>query len=122
MTESEAVDLIKAYIESQFPKSCKCGRHFNSLRDYLQSTTHLGSPVSYDAAQGNWLPRNPIGTISLANCACGSTIGISTYKMGLLLMWRLMRWAKRETKKRNITTSELLTHLRTQIDQRVLQS
>ena len=32
----------------------KCGKHYNSLVEYLKFTTHVGKPVSYDAIRGNW--------------------------------------------------------------------
>jgi len=40
--------------------------------------------------------------------------------MGLLTMWRLLRWARKESSRRGIRVSELLDGIRREIDQQVL--
>ena len=105
------------------PAGCsKCGRRFESLRDYLENTEHVGLPVSYDAEAGDWMPFEPIGTVSLANCSCDTTIAISSRKMNLITMWRLMRWARKECVIRCISMRQLLEHIRLEIDKQVLGS
>ena len=65
MTENEVVEIVRSYIESQFPKKCpSCGRRYRSLKEYLLETTHLGDPISYDAEKEDWQPKQPIGTVS----------------------------------------------------------
>lgn len=122
MDENKAVDITKKYIESQFPKTCpKCGMRFNSLAEYLLNTTHVGDPVSYDADDGDWTPKNPIGTASYATCkSCRTTLAISSKGMNLITMWKLLAWARMESRKRGISMSELLKHIRQEIDRRVL--
>src|SRR5881628_3725295 len=50
MNEDEVVQIVRSYIEGLFPRECpQCGLRFGSLREYLQLTTHVGNPISYDA-------------------------------------------------------------------------
>jgi hypothetical protein len=123
MRESEVVDILIAFISKQFPKECQCcGKRYNSLAEYIQKTTHIGEPISYDAEIGNWWPIKPLGTISLANCACGTTLIISSNGMNLFNLWKLMGWARKQTKIKGINMCELLDHLRKEIDKRALQN
>ncbi len=122
MTENEIIKIMIDYLETQFPKRCNtCGKEFNSLKDYLRNTTHIGKPGSHDVDLGRWFPTKPLGTFALANCSCNSTLAISSRGMKLNVMWKLMRWAKKETKSRGITLEELLNDLRGKIDKKVLQ-
>ena len=121
MNEHDVVAVVRAHIEAKFPKSCsKCGRTYSSLKEYLQCTTHVGNPVSYDADLKRWRPRNPVGTLSFANCGCGTTLAISSDGMGVILMWRLLLWAKKESARRNISVGELLYGVREKIVRQVL--
>ena len=121
MNEHDVVAIVRAHIETKFPKSCsKCGRTFASLKEYLQTTTHVGNPVSYDADLKSWRPFKPVGTLSFANCKCGTTLAISSDGMGLVVMWRLLRWARKESTARNISVGELLDGVREKIDRQVL--
>jgi hypothetical protein len=122
VNDAEAIRLTRAHIESFFPKTCPmCHRRFAALADYLQEVSHLGSPVSYDAEADDWYPWQPIGTMSLANCSCGTTLAIDTAGMSLWTMWRLMRWARAETKARGVSVRELLAWVRSEIDAQVLR-
>lgn len=121
LTDSEVIKIVRDHIERQFPMKCSmCEHRFLTLKDYLEYTTHLGEPVSYDAEKGDWRPLEPLGTLSYANCRCGTTLTISSHGMGLLTMWRLLRWARTESSRRKIGMSELLHDLRQKIDRQVL--
>ena len=121
MNENDVVAVVRAHIETQFPKVCsKCGRAFASLKDYLQCTTHVGKPISYDAELKKWRPCRPVGTLSFANCPCGTTLAISSDGMGVMVMWRLLRWARKESTRRSISVGELLDGVREKIDRQVL--
>ena len=122
MNETEVIGIMRAYLSAQFPKKCSCcGRLYNSLAEYLRNTTHAGKPVSFDAESGDWQPKIPIGTISMANCSCGTTLAISSAGMDLITMLRLMNWARKETRLRGVGMSDLLEDLRFKIDKVVLQ-
>ena len=121
MNEDDVVAVVRAHIETKFPKICsKCGHTFASLKEYLQWTTHVGNPISYDADLKIWRPCKPVGTLSFANCRCGTTLAVSSDGMGLMVMWRLLRWARRESARRNISVGELLDGVREKIDRQVL--
>jgi hypothetical protein len=121
MTEAEVIQVMREHLEGHFPKTCfNCQRQFATLREYLQLTTHQGPPVPYDAMAGNWQPSKPIGTVTLANCPCGSTLVLSSHGMPLMQLWRLLNWARAETKRRGMSPQKLLDYLRDEICKQVL--
>jgi len=121
LNEDDVVAIVRAHIEQKFPMACsKCEHTFSSLKEYLEYTTHVGNPISYDAELKRWWPTEPVGTLSFAQCRCGTTLSISSHGMGLMVMWRLLRWAREEAARRNISVGELLDGVRRQIDQQVL--
>jgi hypothetical protein len=121
LKEVEVVEIIRRHVERKFPMVCSsCGHRFASLKEYLEYTTPLGNPISYDAQAGNWRPLKPLGTLAFANCRCGTTLAISSDGMGLFTLWRLLRWAKKESSFRGIGVGELLGDIRKKIDQQVL--
>ena len=121
MTEAEVVRLMREHLEGLFPKVCaNCQRRFATLREYLLTTTHLGPAMPYDADMGNWNPLQPVGTVTYANCPCGTTLALSSEGMPLLQLWRLLRWARAETHRRGISPQELLGYLRDEICKQVL--
>jgi hypothetical protein len=121
MTEAQVIQAMRGHLEGLFPKECpNCQRIFATLREYLQQTTHKGSPIPYDADFGDWQPLQPIGTMTLANCACGTTLALTSKGMSLPQLWRLLHWARIETKRRGLTPQELLGYLRDKICEQVL--
>ena len=121
MTETEVIKTMREHLESQFPKVCpNCGRRYVTLKDYLQNTNHLGSSMPYDAEVGNWTPLKPLGTLTFANCPCGSTLALSSAGMPLMRLWSLLSWARVETVRRGQTPQELLNYLRDEICKQVL--
>jgi hypothetical protein len=121
LVEAEVITIVRNHIERQFPMKCSmCAHPFASLKEYLEYTTHLGKPVSYDADAGDWQPLEPLGTLSYANCQCGTTLSISSDGIGLLTMWQLLRWARSESSRRGISMGALLEDLRNKIDEQVL--
>jgi hypothetical protein len=122
MKELEVIAIVRKHVEQKFPMTCStCGHRFASLKEYLEYTTHLGNPISYDAESGNWRPWEPVGTLSFANCRCGTTLSLSSHGMGLFTLWRLLRWAREESSCRGISVGELLEDLRKKIDHEVLK-
>ena len=121
MTEAEVIQKMREHLESQFPKVCSnCDRRYATLKDYLQNTKHQGSAMPYDAEVGNWTPLKPLGTLTNANCRCGSTLALSSAGMPLMRLWSLLSWAKVETVRRGQTPQELLNYLRDEICKQVL--
>lgn len=120
ITAERAIELTRRHVESRFPLTCSCGRVYRDLLSYLQQTVHVGPPISFDGELGHWTPDRPIGTVSMANCACGSTLTIDTEGMPLRTMWQLLLWARFESWHRRISMAELLRWVRDQIDAQVL--
>ena len=121
MTEAEVIRLMRAHLEGQFPKVCSnCNRRFATLREYLQVTEHVGPPIPHDAEMDDWNPLQPIGTITLANCPCGTTLALSSEGMPLVRLWRLLNWARIETKRRGMSPQDLLHYLRDEICRQIL--
>ncbi|MEL6346123.1 MAG: hypothetical protein AAFV53_23640 [Myxococcota bacterium] len=115
-TSDQALYTIRRLAERTHPRQCPCcHRVFPNLRAYLTQTSPLGVPISYDAELGDWQPSEPIGTIILSNCRCGTTLSISTEGMALDEYHRLMRWARTAAKRRHCSMSALLDQVREQI-------
>ena len=122
MKETDVIEIIRDHLSKKFPKECTCcGKLYKSFADFIRDTTYVGKPISHDADQKDWQPVSPIGTIGMAECSCGTCLSISSGGMKLTTLWRLMNWARHETKKRGITSDELLADLRSKIDRSVLQ-
>ena len=121
MTEAEVIRMMRAHLEGQFPKVCpNCQRRYVTVREYLLHTAHLGSAMPYDAELGDWNPAEPLGTVTYANCPCGTTLALSSKGMPLTRLWRLLNWARTETHRRNMIPQELLNYLRDEITRQVL--
>lgn len=63
----------------QFPRHCQnCGRRFEDFIDYVSTTTPIGA-VCWDVELVNGaesLLDDPVGTLSMANCTCGTTLSV----------------------------------------------
>jgi len=121
VTDDDVVRIVRSYIEGLFPKVCpKCGRRFDTLREYLRSTTHLGSPNLFEAP-GDEMSANPLGPIAHATCLCGNTLTIGSEGMPKAQLVELLKWAKAESNRRSIGMNEVLRQLRDRIDEEVLR-
>lgn len=121
LSDKEAVHVIWSHVAGHFPKVCaSCGQRYASLKEYLEATSHVGPPISYDEEMGYKVPKEGYGTVSLANCPCGTTISISSRGIGLGNMWRLLRWARAKSKERRISVTRVLEEVRQEIDRRAL--
>jgi hypothetical protein len=112
---------MREHLEGLFPKVCgNCHRRYATLREYLLKTDRVGPAIPYDVELGNWKPLTPIGTVTLSNCACGSSMALSSSGMPLPQLWSLLDWARIETRKRKLTARELLNYLRDELREQVL--
>lgn len=120
-TFEQVVRVARAHVESWFPRPCpSCGRSFESLADFLRATKHIGQPISYDAELGDWQPEEPIGTVGMSCCPCGSTLSVTTDDMDRDTLWALLEFVRRDTAETGRTVSQLLADVRTEVDRRVL--
>jgi hypothetical protein len=121
VTEAEAVHIMIEHLQGLFPKSCpNCERRFATLREFYLQTTPAGTPVSYDLELDDLKPQRPVGAVAVSNCPCGSSLALTSDGMPLFRLWALLLWARSETSRRGITTTELLQHLRTVVRQQVI--
>ncbi len=123
MEEKDVIEIITTFISRQFPKDYACcGKRYHTLADYFKHTTQVDKPISYDAEDNDWKPKNPIGTMSISNCECGTSIALHSKGMRIATLWRLMHWAKNESRAEGKTMSDFLEDLRNKIEQSVFQN
>jgi hypothetical protein len=68
------IDRILALCGSQFPRTCgTCHAVFPSFAAYVRGTAPLRAPT---ACEDEADAEDPIGMLSMANCACGSTLAL----------------------------------------------
>jgi len=121
LTEEECVRLVHDYIEGLFPKNCpNCKRIFTTYRDYVLNTKHVGLPISYDVEFGDWNPAQSTGNLSLANCACGTTLALSSENMPAAQIWQVLNWVKVEKERRGSDVRDVLGFLRNEVAKRAL--
>ena len=123
MDRPEILQVLRRHFESQFPRDCnKCGRHFTTLSDYIRNTSPLGSVQSIDIELGHWQPPRPVGSLVFANCACGTTIALSSDGMPLETRHAILAWVKAESKRRQVEPPVVLDELREEIRRLVTSS
>ncbi len=122
MEKRQVIDTIKNHLYRQFPKTCSsCGKRYPTLAIYIKQTTHVGKPISYDAQANDWKPQKPVGSMSLSNCECGSSLSLDSRGMGVFALWRLMAWARKQAKSKGVEVDDVLADLRKEIDDSVLK-
>jgi len=122
VSEDEVIQTVRRHFESLFPKVCpNCGRRFDTLRDYILVTRRIGLTKSYDAELGEWKTTQPIGSVAMANCPCGSTLALTTEGMMLSKRLALLEWVRVETGRRGTSPTEILEHLRDKVREQVLE-
>jgi len=123
LTETEVVRAIHEHILRLFPRNCpNCGQVFANYGEYLEKTTPIGQPISYDIELGEWRPTEPNGNFSFANCHCGNTLSLNSTGMPLTQIWQVLSWVKAESERQQVPTSEILSHLRQEVRKRGLAS
>jgi hypothetical protein len=121
LTEAEVVRMTYEHIRGLFPRNCAhCGQTFATYQEYVQKTTPIGEPVSYDIELDDWQPAETTGNFSFANCHCGNTIALNSQGMPLTQIWQVLNWVKEESEQRGVPASEILHHLREAVRQRGL--
>ena len=122
MTEKQVIKTILTAVEENFPKDCTSCRHrFHTYKDYIQETTLLGTPISYDAENKNWLPGTPLGFHSYCKCNyCSNTLTTNIDSLKRDTTWHLLAWIKEETKNRGVSSREILNDIREKMRKHVL--
>ncbi|MGE0814824.1 MAG: hypothetical protein AB7O28_03995 [Vicinamibacterales bacterium] len=110
---TEVRELIRAYYEGLFPKSCPhCGRGYATLREYVAATTPVGRYISYDVDVGDFAPERPAGTFAFANCACGNTLALSTEGLPRETRLALLAWVRAEAARQGLPATQFIDWLR----------
>ena len=123
MDENDVIEIFREHIHKQFPRDCSCcKKHFATFADWIRNTSFLGKPVCYDAEMRIFKPFKPLGTFGMVNCSCGSTLALSSKNMKLTTMWKLLKWGRKEMKKRGCTPSDILDDLRRKVDESELRN
>ena len=115
--------MLREYHEGLFPKVCNsCGHLYHTLREYILTTERLGSATSYDAEMGHFdvEQTQQLGGMAMGNCACGSTLALSTKNMPNSQMRLLLEWGHAEMKRRGMDQKELADYLRNEVREQVL--
>jgi hypothetical protein len=121
VTEAAAIEMMIEHLKGLFPKTCpNCRKAYATLREFYLNTTPVGNPISYDLEAGETKPQQPRGAVAVSNCACGSPIALRSDGMALFRLWSLLLWAKAETKRRNVTETQLLADLRIKVRKKVV--
>ncbi len=121
MTEAEVIHLLREHVEGQFPKVCpNCQWTYASLQEFLLTTQRVGPIMSYDAELGNWNPVRQIGTMALSNCACGSTLALTSEGLPLAEFKGFLDWIRTETLRQGLSQGVLLGRLRDEMRRQIL--
>ena len=116
MDKAAVVQALFHHYGSLFPRNCtKCNRHFASLQEYILATERLGSVQSFDIQMGNWRPSEPIGSLALSNCSCGTTLALSTDGLPLSTGHAILDWVKSESERRKVKPTVLLDEVREEV-------
>ncbi len=122
MTDDEVFRIMHAHFEGLFPKVCPtCGRRFATLKEYILTTRRMGDTISYDAEMRDWEPKEPLGSVALANCPCGTTLALTTKGLPLEKSHGVLRWIKTETEQRGVSPRELTALVRDEVRRRALR-
>jgi hypothetical protein len=121
MTDDEIIQMTRQHFEGLFPKVCpNCGRRFETLREYIHETRRIGITVCHDAESGDWETTQPIGAMAHANCPCGTTLALTSEGMPISQVHLVLKWIKKETKRRGLNPLELMDYIRDEIRKQVL--
>jgi hypothetical protein len=121
MIEEEVIAIVVKHMKTQFPRDCVCcGQHYETLRDFCANTQPAGQPVVFDPYPESVMPKDPLGSTAFSNCACGTSMTLSSKGMPLLQYWALIRWGYNEMIRRRMTQDELLQYLREKCHEKVM--
>jgi hypothetical protein len=134
MTESTDIRPIRSsafvkplvlHCAEQFPRECQnCGRHFEDFEEYVDATTPIGV-VCWDAeiVDGTeTLLDDLVGTLSMANCPCGTTLSIGCLDRESDHYRRLLEALHEDASDNGVAVVDVMDALRVIIRSEVAQS
>lgn len=115
-THGFVVPLI-AMCDAQFPRTCTtCGRSFLDFGQFVDDTLPIGSPVCFDEDEESLV--DPIGTLSMVNCRCGTTLALECANHGEMYD-QFVAALRFDAKTQALTVGEVLSLMRLEIRGRV---
>ena len=112
----EAFVIALEHLRRHHPRQCpNCGERFETPEQYLRKTTRLGPPMLFDPQLPGPPDAPPIGALSYANCACGSSLSVSGEGMPPEDFRRLVGWARDEARDREVGICVVLDELRMEV-------
>lgn len=112
MDKSDVLRILCRQAIKQFPKKCLvCGRKYNSLKKYLQLTSHIGNPHIFDTEQENFELNEPLGGVWFSACMCGNTLAITSGGVSSDTAEKILRWARGESFVSGISVDEFFGSL-----------
>ncbi len=113
MTEHDIVHTLRKFFAGLFPRTCpKCGRTFATIREYVVATQPVWPSIDYDMELGQDTTSNPMGALIMANCACGSTLALSSRTLPVEQAHAIRNWIRAEAQRRGVEPAALINHLR----------
>ena len=121
MTEEDIIQRNYEHFSGLFPKTCRtCGRSYATLRDYVLTTSPNGPVIPYDLELAELQATDPIGSVALAKCSCGSTMALTTQGQPLPQVQETLDWIRMESKRRGVSARQILADVRSKIRQRAM--
>lgn len=123
-TLKEAVEIVRNYLESLFPKTCpNCNKVYSSYREFLLETKSEGDPIDYDDEYDELtnhkepIPKKPIGICMYYQCNCGSTLALSSLKMPVKEYLKLLLWGRKYRKEQGLSLKEFMHLIQSKVNQ-----
>ncbi len=115
---AEFIPHLIDHCNLQFPKRCaNCGRVYPDFRSFVRETSPVGM-LAWDESH----LEDIVGTLSLANCRCGSTIAIQCGDTGGGMYREFLAAIEEDARSEGVEIDELLADLRDEIRRMVLDS
>jgi hypothetical protein len=111
-THAFVVPMLQ-HLGGQFPKTCSvCSRLYGDFGEYVKRTTPIGTPVCFDQDEPSL--SDPVGTVSMANCECGTTLVLECPSHGEQYD-RFVAAIRADAHRYSITIAEVLELMRNEI-------
>jgi hypothetical protein len=122
VTEGEVVAIMRRHVDAQFPKTCsKCHRVFQTYSEYVRTVTPIGTPVLFERTRGEGEAKAQLGTVSMANCTCGTTLSLSSRGRSQQPEVSITTWARERAEHEGITLEQLFERLRARLRTEALE-
>ncbi len=113
------VQPLLGYLTAQFPRACTtCARPFPDFAAWVSTTSPLGMPVCFDQGDAEAAGEDPVGTLSMVDCVCGTTLAISCHHPDSEMYQQLVAALRGDAVRHAISVDDVLQVLREEIRRR----